>query len=45
MVQAYWNIGRLIVEQEQKGEAKSKYGQALIKELSKRLTILGKALP
>ena len=38
MVQAYWNIGRLIVEQEQKGEAKSKYGQALIKELSKRLT-------
>jgi len=38
MVQAYWNIGRLIVEQEQKGEAKSKYGQALIKALSKRLT-------
>jgi len=38
MVQAYWNIGRLIVEQEQNGEAKSKYGQALIKELSKRLT-------
>jgi predicted nuclease of restriction endonuclease-like (RecB) superfamily len=38
MVKAYWNIGRLIVEQEQKGETKSKYGQALIKELSKRLT-------
>jgi predicted nuclease of restriction endonuclease-like (RecB) superfamily len=38
MVQAYWNIGRLIVEQEQKGEAKAEYGQALIKVLSKRLT-------
>jgi predicted nuclease of restriction endonuclease-like (RecB) superfamily len=38
MVQAYWNIGRLIVEQEQKGEEKSEYGQFLIKELSKKLT-------
>ncbi|MEK8019440.1 MAG: DUF1016 N-terminal domain-containing protein, partial [Candidatus Parabeggiatoa sp.] len=38
MVQAYWHIGRLIVEQEQKGETKAEYGKALIKELSKRLT-------
>ncbi len=38
MVQTYWNIGRLIVEHEQKGEAKAEYGKALLKELSKRLT-------
>ncbi|RKZ79438.1 MAG: DUF1016 domain-containing protein, partial [Candidatus Parabeggiatoa sp. nov. 3] len=38
MVQAYWHIGRLIVEQDQKGETKAEYGKALIKELSKRLT-------
>ena len=29
MVQAYWHIGRLIVEQEQQGEAKAEYGKAL----------------
>ena len=38
MVEAYWNIGRLIIEDEQKGKAKANYGQKLIKELSKRLT-------
>jgi len=38
MVQTYWNIGRLIVEHEQKGEAKAEYGKALLKELSKKLT-------
>ncbi len=38
MVQAYWDIGRLIVEDEQKGEQRAEYGSALIKELSKRLT-------
>ena len=38
MVQAYWNIGRVIVEEEQKGKTKADYGQALIQELAKRLT-------
>lgn len=38
MVQAYWSIGRIIVEEEQKGENKAKYGSYLIKELSKKLT-------
>ena len=38
MVQAYWNIGRIIVEEEQKGKARSKYGAYLLEELSKRLT-------
>ncbi len=38
MVQAYWNIGKIIVEEEQKGKDKAKYGSYLIKELSKKLT-------
>jgi len=38
MVQAYWEIGRIIVEEEQKGEERAEYGKALIKELSRRLT-------
>ena len=38
MVIAYWEIGKLIVEDEQKGMAKANYGQALLKELSKKLT-------
>jgi len=38
MVQAYWNIGRVIVEHEQKGEEKAAYGRYLIIELAKKLT-------
>jgi predicted nuclease of restriction endonuclease-like (RecB) superfamily len=38
MVQAYWNIGREIVEEEQKGKATAGYGEYLIKELAERLT-------
>lgn len=37
MVQAYWEIGRIIVEEEQQGKAKADYGRQLIKELAKRL--------
>jgi predicted nuclease of restriction endonuclease-like (RecB) superfamily len=37
MVQAYWNIGRLIVEEEQKGDQKAGYGQQIIEGLSNRL--------
>ncbi len=33
MVEAYWNIGRVIVEEEQKGERKAEYGKGVIKEL------------
>ncbi|MBQ7515537.1 MAG: DUF1016 family protein [Schwartzia sp.] len=39
MVQAYWQIGRIIVEHEQGGEEKAEYGKYLIKELSERLTL------
>ena len=35
---AYWNIGRVIVESEQSGSEKAKYGKQLLKSLSKELT-------
>lgn len=38
MVQAYWNIGKVIVEEEQRGRAKAGYGEYLLKNLSQRLT-------
>ncbi len=38
MVQAYWHIGKLIVEEEQKGEKKAAYGKELIKNLANQLT-------
>lgn len=38
MINAYWNIGKIIVEEELKGEKRAKYGDYLIKGLSKKLT-------
>ena len=38
MVEAYWQIGKRIVQEEQQGEARAEYGKYLIKELSKQLT-------
>jgi predicted nuclease of restriction endonuclease-like (RecB) superfamily len=38
MVETYWHIGRLIVEEEQGGESRAVYGVRLIPELSRRLT-------
>jgi predicted nuclease of restriction endonuclease-like (RecB) superfamily len=37
MVEAYWLMGKRIVEEEQKGEARAQYGDSLIKLLSKAL--------
>jgi hypothetical protein len=37
MVQAYWHVGREIVEVDQAGERRAEYGEALLKRLSKRL--------
>ena len=37
MVKAYWEIGRAIVEDEQKGEKRAEYGEFLINEVSIRL--------
>jgi predicted nuclease of restriction endonuclease-like (RecB) superfamily len=38
MLGAYWNIGKEIVEEEQKGKDRAAYGIALIKKLSVNLT-------
>lgn len=38
MVEAYWNIGQQIVEEEQNGKDRAEYASYLIKELSTKLT-------
>lgn len=38
MVQTYWHIGRLIVEDGQQGEARAEYGAQQLEQLSTRLT-------
>lgn len=38
MVQAYWQIGRLIVEDEQGGAKRAEYGKRVLPELAKRLS-------
>lgn len=38
MTQAYWEIGRLIVEDEQQGEVRAEYGKRQLQQLSKELT-------
>lgn len=39
MVYTYYEIGRMIVEDEQKGKERAEYGKQVLKELSKKLTI------
>ena len=38
MVSAYWETGRLIVEEEQEGKARADYGAYLLKHLSEKLS-------
>lgn len=38
MVQTYWNIGKIIVEDEQKGETRAEYGKKQLEIISKTLT-------
>lgn len=38
MVEAYWQMGKRIVEQEQQGKGRADYGTQLLKSLSKELT-------
>lgn len=38
MAHAYWQVGRLIVEYEQGGRRRAGYGEALLEDLSRRLT-------
>ncbi|MFC0309217.1 YhcG family protein [Gallibacterium trehalosifermentans] len=40
MVQSYWEIGRLLVEDEQKGQYRAEYGKAVLKNVSERLTAM-----
>src|SRR5262249_16700929 len=39
MVLAYWEIGRTIVEEEQRGQARADYGRQLLAHLSRRLKV------
>jgi len=40
MVRAYWEIGRLIVEEEQKGRSRAEYGEKIVRALAIKLTSL-----
>ena len=40
IIQTYWNIGRRIVEEEQDGEKRAKYGKRLIANLAEQLSPL-----
>jgi len=40
MVETYWQIGQYIVEFEQGGNIKAEYGKALLKNLSKDLSLV-----
>ena len=43
MVETYWNIGKRIVEEEQRGKVRAEYGERLVENLSRYLTdIFGK---
>ena len=39
LLQMYWQIGHLIVEDEQHGNSKAQYGKAVLKNLAQQLTI------
>ena len=43
LLTAYWNVGRIIVKNEQNGNIKAEYGKQVLLQLSKELTkLLGK---
>lgn len=39
LLESYWNIGKLIVEQEQKGKKRAQYGKEVLKILADQLAI------
>lgn len=39
LLNMYWEIGRIVVENEQQGKSKAEYGQATLKNLSAQLTL------
>lgn len=40
LITAYWNIGRVIVENEQSNDIRAEYGKETLKQLSRQLTLL-----
>lgn len=40
LIEAYWQIGRYIIEYEQKGSEKAEYGKKLLENLSKDLSLM-----
>lgn len=38
MVEAYWHMGKRIIEEEQHGKERAAYGEQILKEHSKELT-------
>lgn len=38
MVAAYWQVGRMIVQEEQRGKERAGYGAEILRNLSERLT-------
>ena len=38
LLETYWNIGKIIVEDEQEGQSKAQYGKAILKNLATQLT-------
>lgn len=39
LLHLYWEIGRLIIDDEQQGQTRAAYGKAVLKQLSQRLTL------
>ena len=39
MIETYWRIGQRIVEEEQQGKERAEYGEKIIENLSKQLTL------
>ena len=39
LLETYWQIGKLIIEDEQKGRERAKYGKAVLKTLATQLTL------
>ena len=39
MIETYWNVGKRIVEEEQKGKERAEYGKRIIEQLSSELTL------
>ncbi len=39
LLKMYWEIGQLVVEDEQKGQSRAAYGKAVLKKLAEQLTV------